>query len=1196
MKNIFYDTECLENYFAAHFLIDDVFHDFVFHNDIDNKTLDGLKEFYTKHNKAGDCFIGFNSPNYDELVLQKLFVSPGITLHGLRDYSDDIIRTPKALWYSKFKPHTTKKFADVSTLTEMRASLKKHAARIKFPTILESRMQLNTRINVTENDVKELIKYSHNDVLITKTLYESDECQGNLAARLRLSELFNIKESRALCNTKASLAEKIMLETLGKEEGGCVIGKPRTDYLGVDVIDPRIEYETQAFTDALSEIKSWKRQPPVASSYDSDEEEILEEGEAERHTDAKGEHNVIITIGGRDAKVGLGGIHYGKKDNPINFTGDKDNYILDVDVNSHYPTILANNNFGPEGIEKLFAKNVLSFITLRDEAKAKGDAAGADVFKLASNSLTGKLKQTASPLYCPMASDRMVLFGQLTLLQLMEKFHLAGFVMAQANTDGLSVIIKEEQRKIFDEILNAWNKKWNFAVKAKKYMRWIQNDMNNYLAVDESGKIKAKGLFKSYPDNSACKEYPIVIKAAVDFLLRATPVSETIRSGKPLEYTKYVHRDAWVMAKNKEEVEASGTLDIGFNERGVNRFYLVTGVENELRGFYVNKKTLRKSTRVEGNCAPGNDVSDIKLENIDHERYAEKAEKIIKSFEAIVYPDYSGNTSSKHSDNSIKGKGRKLKKTDVDLYKILKEGDQISGNVLNNCPDCGSSSACKMQDIGTSKQHTYCFSCNTTRRLSYFINEDSMNDEEKVEDGIAVYTPPEPQKCPTEEFVLPPGEYDPSKIDWLDINNLPECVWAGVIGKVADAVGEKSWKVLNGALSARHAVIGRKISAKYRKGKIYGNIFTMTTGHSGSGKSLVPDIHYISLGKEHRILPSVESGQALFHAVSRSEEIETGVSAVNKKGKSEKEIKTVYYPVPVVLVFEEFMASLKKSGYENSTLDQEICLLFQCNKPYGNCSQRNLKEKGVAVISVDEPEVSIVGTLITEQFRSHFNTDRQMSGFLNRFLLFPEDKTKWEQFDEGDFDESKLSAVFDELKKKKNKIEGAVAKRSYLTDKAKLVYDRCFNQLLLPIGESKEASNIPYIRLQLYFYIIALGYAYDASRYDCIDEDDALAAEAIIWSSRKALLKLLDPSEAPMNVPQFAIFEGGIYDRTLNYIKNNPGKTKRCICKALKRANLKHSVIGKAIKELIDEDLVRVEQGKPGLEEGEHLVDVHFVK
>jgi hypothetical protein len=342
-----------------------------------------------------------------------------------------------------------------------------------------------------------------------------------------------------------------------------------------------------------------------------------------------------------------------------------------------------------------------------------------------------------------------------------------------------------------------------------------------------------------------------------------------------------------------------------FYARGTNRFYL-TNDSNTLVS--VSNTESKRESKVEEGVAFANDMREFQREALAFARYEALAMETIAEFDGRSMSSYSedryivrGETTDK-ALTPLEG-GSVMRKMLVDAGLATKRGRTLKHCIDPDCNPRNGASRCEFFDEGTTAEHTFCHQCRsymTTEKLASLLG------------------------TPVEQLTLAPSPASaPSLVSTkkiIDSTDLPDCVWTGSIGTIADAMHERSWRVLAGALGARHALIGRKIDADYFAGtKIHGNLYTIFTGASGTGKSMVMNVAKKALGADFNTHASIESGQAIFAAISESHEEDAG-ERINSKGKTEKITKHTYTALPTLFLFEEFMATLKKAKDRKSVV------------------------------------------------------------------------------------------------------------------------------------------------------------------------------------------------------------------------------------------------------------------------------------
>lgn len=212
--------------------------------------------------------------------------------------------------------------------------------------------------------------------------------------------------------------------------------------------------------------------------------------------------------------------------------------ILDVDVASFYPSIAIEYGMKPEHLPPQFTE-IYSGLRRERLAYKKTDPARAKMLKLALNGTYGKTNSIYSMLYDPEYSLRTVINGQMMLLMLwdMVSAELPDVDLIQANTDGLSFVLKRTDFEKCKEICDEWMRITRMELEFTEYESMFLRDVNNYVARDIDGKVKAKGAYnwkELYTGSSDGvvwnKNHSNVISqmAACAYLLDGTPVEETI--------------------------------------------------------------------------------------------------------------------------------------------------------------------------------------------------------------------------------------------------------------------------------------------------------------------------------------------------------------------------------------------------------------------------------------------------------------------------------------------------------------------------------------------------------------------------------------------------------------------------------------------------------------------------------------------
>ena len=137
------------------------------------------------------------------------------------------------------------------------------------------------------------------------------------------------------------------------------------------------------------------------------------------------------------------------------------------------------------------------------------------------------MKDKNNPLYDPRQANNVCVYGQLLLLDLMEKLEPHCQII-QSNTDGVLVKLhKYDDYDLIDDVAYEWEQRTGLTLEFDEYTKVFQGDVNNYIIVDADGHWKSKGAYVKKL-NRLDYDLPIVNKAIVDRLVKGVPIEKTI--------------------------------------------------------------------------------------------------------------------------------------------------------------------------------------------------------------------------------------------------------------------------------------------------------------------------------------------------------------------------------------------------------------------------------------------------------------------------------------------------------------------------------------------------------------------------------------------------------------------------------------------------------------------------------------------
>lgn len=223
-----------------------------------------------------------------------------------------------------------------------------------------------------------------------------------------------------------------------------------------------------------------------------------------------------VVINGFRYDYGVGGIH-GATQGQIRSTEKRK--IRTLDVASYYPNMAIANQIYPEHLGKTFCK-VYADLYVERKRQPKGSAANA-ALKLALNGVYGDSNNEFSPLLDPAYTMAITIGGQLSLCMLMEKLiDYCDARIIMCNTDGFEYIVDVEQFEEADKWVKWWEEITKLEMEGDTYNQMFIRDVNNYISVTESGKIKLKGAYEfmdfdklGWHKNHSAMVIPMAVKA-----------------------------------------------------------------------------------------------------------------------------------------------------------------------------------------------------------------------------------------------------------------------------------------------------------------------------------------------------------------------------------------------------------------------------------------------------------------------------------------------------------------------------------------------------------------------------------------------------------------------------------------------------------------------------------------------------------
>jgi len=390
-----------------------------------------------------------------------------------------------------------------------RSSLKWIEYTMDWDNILDMPIHHDTSID-TQEQLDLIIEYCINDVDATKEIF--NRCKPLITLRKNLTDQYDINLYSA---SEPRISKELFAYYLSKE-----LNIPKYDLKKLrtfrnvikikDLILDYINFETPEFNNLLNKFKTVEINP----------------------NQTKGGFKYSVAYKGVKTHFGLGGAHGAAR--PGVYESDEDNIIMSSDVTSFYPNLAIMNKIAPAHLDnKAFCELYEWFFTERKKIPKSNPM--NYVYKIILNSTYGLSNDKNSFLYDPQFTMFITVNGQLTLMMLYEMIMEAipEAIPLLQNTDGVETIIPRSAKEKYFEVCKEWERITNLNLEHDTYKKIVLADVNNYIAVDNSGKAKCKGRFEF--NNLALhknKSKLIIPKAIYSYFVDNILPQDTIKENK----------------------------------------------------------------------------------------------------------------------------------------------------------------------------------------------------------------------------------------------------------------------------------------------------------------------------------------------------------------------------------------------------------------------------------------------------------------------------------------------------------------------------------------------------------------------------------------------------------------------------------------------------------------------------------------
>jgi hypothetical protein len=499
-------------------------------------------------------------------------------------------------------------------------SLKRLEFEMDLPNIEEMPIH-HTKTDMTDEEIQLTIDYCRNDIYATYEFYlvtigQTDHplYKGNNQIELR-QDIYNEFGIPCLNYSDSKIGDEMIKKYYCQEKNMSYSDLPKKGYFrkqvrARDCIAHYVDFQTPELQAFLKHVKK-----QIFTLTDEFKESLEFYGNT--YTFAKG------------------GLHTENK--PKIFEADEDNIIVDWDVSSYYPAIIINNGKYPQHLGKEFLRGYKQMFDKRLELKplAKKDKKIKGIvgaLKLAVNSVYGKSSDMQSWIYDRQLTMFTTITGELSLLMLIEAYELAGIRVISANTDGVTILVKNASFDTMTAINKWWMDVTQYELERTDYAKIIFSTVNDYLAIKTDGEIKKKGDFLTDFELHKNKSARIVPIALEHYFVNDVPVADTIHNCTNIY-------DFCLRQKASKDFHYEGIAN------GKKTVY------NKLIRYYVSNKGEKllkvKNPECQSNAADVSQVEagdwvmhvcnhlppDHPLDNINYAYYIERAERIISKIQ-----------------------------------------------------------------------------------------------------------------------------------------------------------------------------------------------------------------------------------------------------------------------------------------------------------------------------------------------------------------------------------------------------------------------------------------------------------------------------------------------------------------------------------------------------------------------------------
>ena len=570
-------------------------------------------------------FAGYNNIHYDNPIINyiidyynvmkdKTYIEICKSIFNLSKTILNSKEGEEGIW-KKWKYQQWFESFDLLTMlysTQLRVGLKEMQVTMQYPNVQE--FVYDWDIPLVESKFDEMIQYNINDVESTSELL--DRCKKDIELRIAIEDEYGVRVlSKDGVNIGMKLITQKYLEKTGQTWWDIKDLRSPMDKIPLkDVILPFVKYDSPILKDMLDTLKK-QTVSPGRKGY---------------------EYKFIFN--NLRYTIGVGGIH--SVNDPEIIIPKEDEYLIDCDVASLYPSMIIQHKFYPKHLGPEFLEIYSKIREERLEAKHNGDKVKNETLKFALNGLSGNLQNEHNFCYSPFAVMQIRVNGQLLLLMLAEKLVEIGCKIIQANTDGLFLICKKNKYEEYQKVCKEWEKLTKLELEEDRFEAMYQYAINDYIAVKEGYHktkdkklIKTKGMFITEVLLGKGLSPKIIPEAIINYFVDNIPVEETIKNCRDIRKFLKAEKTGkqWTVEYNDKIQQRINRFYVSNNGYYLWKFKTDSGVkeyQNMLKGYAVTlHNTFYSDEDLQWKYAQGETFESIY--DINYNYYISQCKKII---------------------------------------------------------------------------------------------------------------------------------------------------------------------------------------------------------------------------------------------------------------------------------------------------------------------------------------------------------------------------------------------------------------------------------------------------------------------------------------------------------------------------------------------------------------------------------------